>query len=198
VKKLIIIGLGALVIMLFASMQVYSGSGCGASAKADNISTASVSTTTSMTPAECAKLCGMTPEECAKLCGGKDNCNITQMSIKGMTCVGCEKSVSAALEAIPGVIKVVKIDPKEGIALVCTDAKKCTADDLTKVVTNKGYEASIIPAVAKTWSAPTGIKKGCAPGCAKTCGAAAKSCTKTKASCPSMTGTETKKVEGNN
>lgn len=199
-KKLLIVGLGALVVMLFASMQVYSGSGCTATsgAKVEKASAGTTSAGTMMTATECSKLCGMTPEECAKLCGGKENCNITKMSIQGMTCVGCEQSVSAALEATPGVIKVVKIDHKEGVAFVCTDVQKCTGDDLTKVVTNKGYKAEIIPAVATTTTAPAGVSQGCAPSCAKTCGAAATSCTKGKTSCTGTKSAETKKAEGSN
>ncbi len=191
-KKLMIIGVAALAIMLFASMQVYSGAGC--TAKAGTIEKASTTSSATLTAAQCAAKCGMTPEECSKLCGSKENCGFTEMDIKGMTCGGCESSVSAALEAIPGVIKVVKVDHKEGKALVCADLTKCSTDDLTKAVTSKGFEASIIPAVAV--SAPTvDAKKGCAPGCAKTCGAAAASCNKSKAGCATKKADETKKTD---
>ena len=192
-KKFMIIGVAALAIMLFASMQVYSGAGC--TAHANKVEKASTTTTSTISAAQCAAKCGMSPEECAKLCGSHENCGFTEIDIKGMTCGGCENSVSAALEALPGVIKVVKVDHKEGKALVCADLTKCTQDDLTKAVTSKGFEASIVPAVAV--SAPTvSPMKGCAPGCAKTCGAAAaKSCAKTMASCGTTKVEETKKTD---
>jgi copper chaperone CopZ len=193
-----IIGVAVLAIMLFVSMQVYSGEGCTAKAeKAQTTATATTVTAANLTAAECAAKCGITPEECAKLCGTKENCGFTEMDIKGMTCGGCENAVTTALEAVPGVIKVVKVDHKEGLALVCADLQKCTTDDLTKAVSSKGFEASVVPAVAVSTTTVT-AKKGCTPGCAKTCGAAAaKSCNKTKASCGSAkkADTETKTTD---
>jgi copper chaperone len=66
-----------------------------------------------------------------------------------MTCGGCENSVKTALEDVPGVIKVAKISYKDGVALVCFDPEKGKTDAMTTAVTNKGYEAEIIPAVAR-------------------------------------------------
>lgn len=198
-KRLTIIGFAALAIMLFAGMQVYSGPNCSASkatttAKVDARSGctghADMTKAHNMTAEEHAKLCGMTPEECAKLCGGHENCGFTKMNIKGMTCTGCEKSIEAALTEVPGVIKVVKVDHKEGYALVCTQKDKVEKSTLTTAVTNKGYEASIVPAVA-TLSDEASEKTSAKKGCAATCGSkAAAACAKTKSACPGASKTE--------
>ncbi len=190
-RRLTIIGFAALAIMLFAGMQVYSGPDCSASkttaatavdAKSGCAGHGDITKAHGMSAEEHAKLCGMTPEECAKLCGGHDNCGFTKMSIKGMTCTGCEKSIEAALTEFPGVIKVMKVDHKEGYALVCTQNDKVKQETLTTAVTNKGYEASIIPAVATT--AEVSQKTSTKSGCAATCGPkAAAACAKTKTAC---------------
>ncbi len=92
------------------------------------------------------------------------------ISIKGMTCTGCEKSVSAALAEVPGVAEVVKVCHSSKEAVVRIDPAKAKDELLTTAVVNKGYEAKIIPAVAK---APDCISKGkvCplsgGPGCAE-------------------------------
>lgn len=130
----------------------------------------------SMSLKECAKLMGMSPEECAKMYDSKRNCTITQMSVKGMTCGGCEQSVTASLEAVPGVLKVIKVSHEDGIALVCCDPTKFDGAAMTKAVADKGFEAMIMPAVAKTADG----KAGCAAHgnltgaktAGKTCGAA--------------------------
>ena len=110
------------------------------------------------------ELCGLTPEECAKLCGEGVKCEVRAISIKGMTCVGCENMVTAELEKVPGVLKVAKISHKEEMALVCVDGSKCQAGSLTKAVASKGYKAEIIPAVA-TEAAPAVEKKVTKKGC---------------------------------
>lgn len=116
----------------------------------------------------------MSADECAKACGytgGK--CELVNMSVKGMTCGGCESSVTTALEKVPGVVKVVSISHKDGTALVCIDPAKCKKDGLTSAVSNKGYEAEIVPAVATTTVAAPGKvcdpndKASCASKCLK-------------------------------
>jgi len=181
VKKTLVFGLSALLMVAFVSSSALAGSACGAN-KIIKAETTQATTATAqmaaMSPEECAKLCGMTPEECAKACAGKENCGFTQMSVKGMTCGGCESTIKSALSAIDGVHHVIKVDHKEGIALVCCDLTKVDGQALTTAVINKGYQAEIIPAVAKTSDtnakvdAATG--KACTPGCAKTCAAHAK------------------------
>ncbi len=140
-----------------------------------------------MSPEECAKLCGMTPEQCAKMCAGKENCGVAHISVKGMTCGSCEKTVSAALSGIDGVYKVINVDHKEGMAVVCFDPTQVKDADMAAVIINSGYKAEIIPAVART-GAKTGVTMvsasghNCGPEAAKMCGASKKGCGASKTS----------------
>lgn len=203
-KKVLAIALSALLVVAFVSSMAVTSSACGgdktattsaaktsaveatqASAKTEGMTLEQCAAKDHMTLEECAKLCGMTPEECAKLCGGRENCGFTQMSIKGMTCGGCESTVTTALSSVDGVYKVIKVDYKTGTALVCCDPAKVDGKALTTAVSNKGYEAEIIPAVAKTTTTDAEMKsasdKACDPGCAKACPAHVKAgCTGTK------------------
>jgi len=132
--------------------------------------------------AACAAKLGMTPEECQKLCAGGDYSHVN-MSIKGMTCTGCESTISTCLQTVPGVVKVGVVSYKEGTAFLLVDSKKVTNEELVKAVSNKGYQAEVIPAVSVT---PAGAQTvdaqhpcgaaaaaACAKKCAKPCGAAA-------------------------
>ena len=136
----------------------------------------------------------MSAEECAKQCGytgGK--CDMVNMSIKGMTCGGCEGTITTALMTVPGVVKVVSISYKDGSALVCVDPVKVKHEAMTTAVSNKGYEAEIVPAVA-TMPAEHMVDskaKECCAGKAKTCSAAEKAaCAKKEASADKIEGTE--------
>ena len=108
----------------------------------------------------------MTSEEHARLCKSHGKCEFTAISIKGMTCGGCEQSVSAALTEVSGVLKVVRVSYEEGVAEVCFDPNKTTGEALTTAVANTGYKAKIAPAVVttgnvKACSKLTGTKSGC-------------------------------------
>ena len=124
-----------------------------------------------------AKDCGAycTPEECAewaKTCEKYgDKAEIRMISVKGMTCAGCENSIKATLTSTPGVLDVVKVSHKKGVAIVIVDKNTAKNDALTTSVVNKGYEAQIIPAVATTTDNAE-VKKASStkmPGCAATC-----------------------------
>ena len=203
-KKILVFGLSALLMVAFVSSSALAGAGCGAhkaetkavtsTAKMHGMTAEECAKLCGMTPEECAKLCGMTPEECAKMCEGHANCDFTRMSIKGMTCGGCETTITTALSSIDGVNRVIKVDHKEGFALVCCDPTKVEGKSLTSAVINKGYQAEIIPSVAKTSEAkanwePASTKIGCSPTCAKTCAALQKT-----TGCPSGK-TKTKKSD---
>jgi len=108
----------------------------------------------------------MSAEECAKLCPAGGKCEMVNMSVKGMTCGGCEGTVTAALEKVPGVLKVVSVSYKDGTALVCVDPTKCEKKTLTTAVVDKGYDAQIVPAVATT---TTAAAKTDSKSCAKVC-----------------------------
>ena len=130
-----------------------------------------------LTAEECAKMMGsMSPEECAKVCGYDGKMEMVNMSIKGMTCGNCEGSVTTALEKVDGVVKVLSVNYKDGSALVCIDPAKTKAETLTQTVTDKGYEAQIIPAVAMTGTGTTDKA-----ACMKTCSAEEKAACAAKA-----------------
>jgi copper chaperone CopZ len=82
------------------------------------------------------------------LCPHNAKCTHLTLAIKGMTCTGCETTITKALKADSGVMKVVSIDHKTGRAVICYDSTKVQPATLTSLVTKSGYEAEIIPAVA--------------------------------------------------
>jgi copper chaperone CopZ len=88
----------------------------------------------------------------AEICGEHaQNHRLTAMSIKGMTCEGCETKISNALMAVEGVNKVIDVCSKAGFAVVCTAKdSKLTDETFIKTVSSTGFESEIIPAVAKT------------------------------------------------
>ena len=113
--------------------------------------------------------------------GYEGKCALVDMSIKGMTCGGCENTIKTALEKIPGVLKVQSISHKEGMAKVCLDPDKANMETMTKAVVDNGYEAQIIPAVAKTGDVKGEVKAASAKaGCNMPC--------PSKASCASKCG----------
>lgn len=116
-----------------------------------------------MSAAECAAKCGtMSAEDLAKHCNYDGKVEMINMSIKGMTCGGCESSVRASLEKIEGVVKVCAISYKDNMAVVVIDPAKTKTDVLTTAVSNKGYAVEVIPAVATTTTGKTvDAHKGC-------------------------------------
>lgn len=84
----------------------------------------------------------------AETCKYGSECQLTSMSIKGMTCGACENGVKAAFMNVEGVNKVVEVCQKAGFAVVCTNPEKASNEVLLKAVNDRGFEAKIIPAVA--------------------------------------------------
>ena len=121
--------------------------------------------------AACAKMAGVSPEECAKHCAGKTNCEFTALSIKGMTCEACEKTIKETLMEVEGVHNVVKVSHEEGKAWVCYAPDKVKTDDLTASITRKGYRAEVIPAVMKSSEEKAQIKP---VDCSRTCSSKAR------------------------
>jgi len=64
------------------------------------------------------------------------------LRINGMTCVNCSQHVERALEAVPGVKKVVVSDWQLGRARVIAEGN-ITPEELTEAVAGAGYTASI-------------------------------------------------------
>ncbi len=65
----------------------------------------------------------------------------TTLTIKGMTCGGCVKSVTNALQREDGVDKV-EVLLEAGIARVDYDPDMVTPEELVAVVDDVGFEAS--------------------------------------------------------
>ena len=174
-RKLPVPGVIIITLMFFVSIMVIAGEKAEETKKASSKSTCSIdikeacvavtkaSASTGGTSDMC---CGLTKEEYAELCGDDGKCEVRAISIKGMTCAGCESILTEELSKVPGVIKVAKVSYKEEMALVCVDGTKCKTEALTKAVAAKGYTAEIIPAVAKTTEQidpKADKKKGCNP-----------------------------------
>lgn len=153
--------------------MVSSKSGCASAAKAEMASADKGACAMSME--ECLAKCGMTPEEC-KTYSDNTKYELVNMNISGMTCGGCESQVRATLASVKGVEKVAKVDHKSGTALVVMAKGNACGETLTTAVTNKGYKAEVIPAVAHAETA-SADKAGCAASkaaCAATCADKAK------------------------
>ncbi len=88
-------------------------------------------------------------------CDYKGKCADLTLSIKGMTCTGCEQKIQEALKSDKGVIKVISVDYKTGKAVVCYDPEKVEKGKLAELVTKTGYEAEIIPASVTSTSTTT-------------------------------------------
>lgn len=145
---------------------VSSKDGCASKTNAAMASTGDKAACTAahgekLTAADCAKMMNMSAEDCAKQCGYAGEMKMVNMNIKGMTCGGCEKSVTTALEKVDGVVKVISVNYADGSALVCYDPTKVKSDVITTAVANKGYQVEVIPAVATTGT--DSKMKACSP-----------------------------------
>lgn len=116
-----------------------------------------------MSAAECAAKCAaMSPEDLAKCVKYDGQVQMINMSVKGMTCGGCENSVRASLEKIDGVVKVFSVSYTDNTAMVVIDPTKTKPEALTTAIVNKGYTAEVIPAVATT-TTMSEAHKSCTP-----------------------------------
>jgi copper chaperone len=182
-KKVTMLGLAVVALMAMAlAYTVVAGEhgSCTAeqkaacAAKGDKASLTSTPTSAtsdkscaSMSSAQSEKMCGgMTKDECAALCkelGSNTKWEMRHISVTGMTCGGCESSVTTALTKTPGVLKVIKVDHKTGMALVAIDPSKSQDAVLASAVVNSGFKAEIIPAVATTTTTGAKAGKACCP-----------------------------------
>jgi copper chaperone len=167
--------------------MVSSKSGCtaadGAKAAMVSVHADEACICPAMAAKDCAAKMGMTVEECMALCKSGD-LTMVSMNVEGMTCGGCEKSIKAALMKVPGVVTVKSVDYKSGTAVVYLDTRKGESNDVVTAVTNKGYKAEIIPAVA---TMDTESKT-------ETANVQSKSCTASKSACTGVHKTEAKQV----
>ncbi len=177
-KKFVSMSLACLALLAFVAAPTFAGecsktTGASAAAGTDSKAACAGMKNASATSADGKSCCaGHGTATSASADGQKcpaSGCEMVTMSVKGMTCGGCESTVRASLEKVPGVVKVMSVSYKEGTALVCMDPKKCKAESLTSAVSDKGYEAEVIPAVAKTTDGKScaGMDKAsCAAKCA--------------------------------
>ncbi|MFQ5498987.1 MAG: heavy-metal-associated domain-containing protein [Candidatus Zixiibacteriota bacterium] len=209
-KRILIFTFAAVAILALASAGLFAGPSC--SAKKADASSKTGAKLTSANGANCdahkAYCQGLSKEECKQLCddvkAGK--ASFQSISVKGMTCGGCESKVTTALESTPGVLKVIKVSYQDGTALVLTDPAKASNDVITTAVSNTGFQAEIIPAVAKSTTA-SGKGASCSASSKKSCSASAskasaggKGCCAAKGAKTTQTSTkETRsKAEGTN
>lgn len=129
----------------------------------------------------CAARLGIPVEDCESLCKS-GALTLVNLSIKGMTCGGCENTLTTALNEVPGVIKVGSISHEAGEASVYLDSRKGTSEAMVKAITDKGYKADIIPAVVKTNTANENTGKTCSVFDKSSCAAKTKSAETQKAS----------------
>lgn len=173
-KKALGIILIAVICLTFGFNQIQAGEGCGSK----DVSAKHTSSSKAACYANIAKYC--TPEECAELenickkCDGK--CESRTISIKGMTCTGCENSIKTTISKIDGVLEVLKVSHTKEVAIVCVDPAKIKNDDaLLAPILNKGYKAEIITVAATASTDAPAAKTGCAKTCTdaqiKACGA---------------------------
>ena len=66
---------------------------------------------------------------------------IVTLNVKGMTCMGCVRSVSNVLQALPGVNRA-DVSLERGEAQVEFDSAKVSAAALKAAVEKAGFEAS--------------------------------------------------------
>lgn len=62
------------------------------------------------------------------------------ITVKGMTCAGCEFNVETAIKKLHGIIKV-KADYKKGEVNVKFEKRKVNVDDMMKAINKAGYKA---------------------------------------------------------
>ena len=180
-KRTLSLTLALIALVAFATAPAVSlaGSNCSKSDKLHQMSAKGQCTPEEA--AACAAKLGISPEECQKLCASGEYSHVN-MSIKGMTCTGCENTITTCLQALPGVVKVGVVSYKDGTAFVMVDPKKVKNEDMVAALSGKGYQAEIIPAVSVT---PANVQitgaqhpcgaaaaSACAKKCAKPCGAA--------------------------
>jgi copper chaperone CopZ len=88
-----------------------------------------------------AKIC-----DHAKMADCTGKCTHLTLNIKGMTCTGCENKIKTALTDCEGVVCVKTVDHQKGSAMLCIDDKKIESKKVLTVVSELGYETSLVSA----------------------------------------------------
>ena len=172
-RKIIVLALAALIVGAFATSDIFASGTPQAKSCGGTIAT------TKAVSADAAALA----KECAKLCKKDDKCEFTTISVKGMTCGGCEKSLTATLSKFDGVLKVINVSHKDGVAEICYDPDKTSGDALAQIISNKGYRAEVVPAVATDDQIKHNCKATCKTTCTATCASICGKTAKTNTKC---------------
>ncbi len=122
-------------------------------------------------------------------------------NVSGMTCNGCVSKVTTALKNTDGVKSVDKVDYKTGTAMVTYDASDVSCPSkLAKVITDAGFAAEIVPAVATSADGKTMNVNapGCSPADMAACAARCANMTEAeKAACAAKCGVKTSNTSAN-
>ncbi len=88
----------------------------------------------------------------AKEVGYTGEVKMVNMSVKGMTCNGCASGVSSTLAKMDGVVGIADVCYKSGMAKVVVAPAHAKSAVMVKAVVDKGYEAKVMTASAKSAS----------------------------------------------
>ena len=109
------------------------------------------------------------------------------LNVQGMTCMGCENKVKAALKGIDGVVETKKVSSETDEAILTYDPSVTSSEDIVKSLGEKtGYSITVVKNAGVAGEAKACTKAGTKACCAsksagKTCSKSeAKSCSKTK------------------
>lgn len=80
----------------------------------------------------------------------ENHCAVRTICVKGMTSVDSEEAVKAELAKVPGVVEVIKVSHEACEAVVKVDPSKTQDVQLTKALTDKGYQAEMVTIEAKS------------------------------------------------
>ena len=156
-KQTVILSLVALVAIAVVAMLAFAGGDKETTCDSTKQSTKTTKTGTSVCPVTgevVGYTCPKSAKAAAKMAAGDSEAEtqwvMRTISVQGMTCAGCESAVSTALAEVPGVVEVLKVCHHSSQAMVKIDPSAAKDEALVMAVAGKGYDAEIIPAVAKT------------------------------------------------
>ena len=160
-KKTVILSLVALAAIAVVAMLAFAGGDKQTTCDSTKQTQKTTKTGSSVCPVT-GEVVGYTCPKAAKMAAGEGEAQhpmvMRTISVKGMTCAGCESAVSAALAEVPGVVEVVKVCHHSAQAMVKIDPTAAKDEALVTAVAGKGYDAEIIPAVARNVEAGDAVE----------------------------------------
>ena len=181
---------------------VGAGSGCDASKSGTTSANAGAVNTkyTDTGKAACGAKTGTTSADANQAETSAKFASAT-FNVSGMTCNGCVNKVTTALKNTDGVKSVDKVDYKTGTAMVTYDATDVSCPSkLAKVITDAGFAAEVIPAVATSADGKTMNVNApaCSPADMAACAAKCANMTEAeKAACAAKCAAKTGTTSGN-